>query len=461
MGNITGDGGDGGEEYYGGDGSIGGNGGDGGGLYGSHVKIDKSVVYGNSCGIGGEGYIINGRDGLGGGVYGSAATQIENSIIWDNTFDQIYGYDCNNISFCDIEDGACVGINGNIAIDPLFTDSNNGDFHLQSEYGRWDPNQSMWVYDAVTSPCIDAGDTADPNWMNELWPHGKRINMGAYGGTPEASMSSSMVGNIADFNHDDCVGLEDFVMFIEEWLTSEVLCPEDIDLDGQIDLADYSIFSENWNFCIGHDLAGWWQFDETAGTQADDSSTYGNDGTLMNGPVWTGSGELSFDGINDYVEVLDSNSLSFTNQITISTWIQLAVDDDRFMKIVVQPSSVDSVDPWENYCIDLRNKNPRFTLSSGVPGTWNGCFDTSYSSPLDVGVWYHLAGTYDGSTMTLYVNGQPTQTHQVALTLGDNALPVYIGGRPEEAHFNGLIDEVRIYNRALTETEIQNLFQSH
>ncbi len=56
-----------------------------------------------------------------------------------------------------------------------------------------------WVADDVMSPCIDAGDPVDMSWHNELWPHGNRINMGAYGGTPEASLSTDMADNPADF----------------------------------------------------------------------------------------------------------------------------------------------------------------------------------------------------------------------------------------------------------------------
>ena len=75
---------------------------------------------------------------------------------------------------------------GNIFADPLFADPENGDFHLKSEGGRWDGEK--WVYDSLTSPCIDAGDPED-DYSNEPEPNGDRINMGAYGNTPEASKS--------------------------------------------------------------------------------------------------------------------------------------------------------------------------------------------------------------------------------------------------------------------------------
>jgi parallel beta-helix repeat protein len=78
---------------------------------------------------------------------------------------------------------------GNINTDPRFVDPTAGDFHLTSEAGRWDANSTSWVEDDVTSPCIDAGDP-NSEWAPEIWPHGEHINMGAYGGTKEASMST-------------------------------------------------------------------------------------------------------------------------------------------------------------------------------------------------------------------------------------------------------------------------------
>ena len=77
---------------------------------------------------------------------------------------------------------------GNIDTDPLFADIEQGDLHLQSEFGRWDPNEQSWVLDDATSPCLDAGDLNDPTG-DEPTPHGDRINLGAYGGTTEASKS--------------------------------------------------------------------------------------------------------------------------------------------------------------------------------------------------------------------------------------------------------------------------------
>jgi predicted outer membrane repeat protein len=132
-----------------------------------------------------------------------AQLSVTNTILWDggeeiNTSGQVQV----NATYCDVP-GGWVGA-GNIDADPLFAnpihlDPNMaippsssplvfGDYHLKSQAGRWDPNSQSWVKDKVTSPCIDAGDPNSPVGDEPL-PNGRRINMGAYGGTAEASKS--------------------------------------------------------------------------------------------------------------------------------------------------------------------------------------------------------------------------------------------------------------------------------
>ena len=112
--------------------------------------------------------------------------------------------------------------NGNISENPLFADAKRGDYHLKSKAGRWDSNSGSWVVDEVTSPCIDAGDWATPVGF-EPFPNGGRINMGAFGGTAEASKSYFGTGPCSeiiagDINGDCIVDFKDFAILASHWL---------------------------------------------------------------------------------------------------------------------------------------------------------------------------------------------------------------------------------------------------
>jgi hypothetical protein len=125
--------------------------------------------------------IVNNKYGI--EAYADSEPDISNCILWNNSDDDLF--QCRTRYSC-IErrdEGE-----GNISLDPLFVDPDSGDYHLRSERGRYWPEHDVWVLDKVTSPCIDGGDpNIDP--LDEPMPNGGRINMGAYGGTTEASLS--------------------------------------------------------------------------------------------------------------------------------------------------------------------------------------------------------------------------------------------------------------------------------
>jgi hypothetical protein len=116
-----------------------------------------------------------------------------NCIVWDGG-NEIWNNDTSifTIVYNDIWDG--FPGEGNINVEPLFADPGSRDFHLKSEVGRWDPVSQSWVLDDVNSPCIDVGEPNMPVG-DEPEPNGGIINMGAYGGTPEASKSISTVNS--------------------------------------------------------------------------------------------------------------------------------------------------------------------------------------------------------------------------------------------------------------------------
>jgi len=118
-------------------------------------------------------------------AYVGSEPDISNTILWNNTDGDLF--QCQARYSC-IERGG--EGEGNIDADPLFVDTDSGDYHLRSERGRYWPEYDIWVLDKVTSPCVDAGDPK-AEALNEPMPNGSRINIGAYGGTTEASLSPS------------------------------------------------------------------------------------------------------------------------------------------------------------------------------------------------------------------------------------------------------------------------------
>ena len=117
---------------------------------------------------------------------------ITNCIFW-NGGDEIFNDDKSvvNVTYSNIQGGSENGSwpgQGNIDVEPYFADPDNGDYHLASRSGRWNPKSLSWIQDNMTSPCIDAGDENTPVNL-EPSPNGGVVNIGAYGGTEEASKS--------------------------------------------------------------------------------------------------------------------------------------------------------------------------------------------------------------------------------------------------------------------------------
>jgi hypothetical protein len=117
----------------------------------------------------------------------SSSPVLTNCILWNGSNEIWNNYASTvTITYSNIQ-GGWEG-EGNIDVDPLFADAFNGDYHLKSQAGRWDQVSESWVFDDVTSPCIDAGEPNSPIG-HEPFPNGGIVNMGAYGGTLEASKS--------------------------------------------------------------------------------------------------------------------------------------------------------------------------------------------------------------------------------------------------------------------------------
>lgn len=207
-------------------------------------------------------------------------------------------------------------------------------------------------------------------------------------------------------------------------------------------------------------LIGHWEFDEGMGTTAADASGNNNTGTLVNGPaVVQGKSALglSFDGINDYVISNNNLGISGNAEFTMCAWIYWnnpawSADYPSFMG---------------NNSIGVSNEGLSFTVQAGRPAIdfWNNRFRAT--TPLIAQTWNHLCGTKTpgiiSSTTTLYVNGSSVagavENSDVAPNIGN--FPAIIGRLDAGRWFNGYVDEVRVYNRALTAGDVAELYQKN
>lgn len=179
--------------------------------------------------------------GQGGGICSkNGVVSVVNCILWNNAGDELHGSSFE-VRYSNIQHNGGIGT-GNLDVNPKFADYH--DYHLKSKAGRWDSGSRTWVLDAETSVCVDAGDP-NSNWTAEHWPHGRRVNMGAYGGTIEASLSETRIGK-PDLNMDYAIDFEDYAIMSQSWLIEQTLLPEDLDCDGKVDFNDLTILAEHW-----------------------------------------------------------------------------------------------------------------------------------------------------------------------------------------------------------------------
>ncbi len=199
-----------------------------------------------------------------------------------------------------------------------------------------------------------------------------------------------------------------------------------------------------WCGAADPSLVGWWTFDEGSGTIAYDSSGQGHDGTLRGGPTWSMGridGALDFDGKDDYVEV-GSVGVSGAAPRTVVGWVKAdtaATAGGTSVFGFVPDGSIEGT----YFDVEVDDKGNYVAHIGGYQWTL-GPVDTQ---------WHHVGGSYDGAAGAWYLDGEFVDGTEGELGTIDQ---VRIGGRLSNGrHFAGLIDDVRIYNRVLTEAEIQ------
>ncbi len=186
-----------------------------------------------------------------------------------------------------------------------------------------------------------------------------------------------------------------------------------------------------------------WNFDEGKGEVARDSSGNERDAKII-GASWVKQGDgyaLSLDGVDDYVELDKGQPLGLTGPVTIEAW--------------VRPMRKGLRQPWllgvgmRSYGLTYYNTEVHWYVGHGSVSNW-------LDATAKPGEWNHVVATFDGKRMSLWINGRLAASRQSVVQSYEPAGRFHMGtkGRPDLAHFNGMLDKVRVYNRALSEEEV-------
>lgn len=192
-----------------------------------------------------------------------------------------------------------------------------------------------------------------------------------------------------------------------------------------------------------------WDFASNTGNTTPDSSGNNNTGTLNN-VTWRGdicSGCATFSGTNSFINVADSASISMTTQLTVSMWVMAGSSQGTDQRLIAK-----------NYSWDVKlNGAGRYPQFSG-----GGAYAVM-NTPMQVGMWQHLVMTFSNGTVKGYMNGQPVtfsaNTFKGGEKITNYAYGLRIGADSDAANnYTGTLDDVRLYNRVLSDAEISNLY---
>ena len=199
----------------------------------------------------------------------------------------------------------------------------------------------------------------------------------------------------------------------------------------------------------------YWPLDEDSGTTAVDAAG-SNDGTYQNSPTLgtaglLGTSAVDLDGSADHVVVPDDASLemSDTDAVTVSAWVNKDSAQSGWIAILQHSD--------QSYNLQFETGDvPAFTV---YDGGWN---TASSGTSVNTGQWYHLVGTFDGSTITMYVDGTQVDTASASAIADAGGQDVGIGENLDATgrHLDARIDDVRVYDRALSSGEVSSLYQS-
>lgn len=204
-------------------------------------------------------------------------------------------------------------------------------------------------------------------------------------------------------------------------------------------------------------LVAGWNFNEGTGTTAADVTGNGNTATLNDTPLWTAGrygGGITLDGSGDFLSVANAPTLNLSGSaMTFSGWVKPASGGTGDQVLFAKFYNGTMTAPYYQYGIELGGGvSPNFYI-----GTSAGLQAASMGSSLPLNEWTHLAVSFDGSQARFYLNGDLAASRALTATITPRDTPLHLGADIRPSQFvNGTLDDARVYNRALGQTEVRS-----
>ncbi len=269
--------------------------------------------------------------------------------------------------------------------------------------------------------------------------------------------------NLADLTRDWDVDFQDFSIFASQWMQPPGMPSADIDPpqgDGFVGYDDLNTFCMNWlDARVMPNLIAWWRLDGNP-----DDAAGSNHGSVYGGtwvPGWI-NGALDFDGSDDYFETSDDTLLQFTmnDSFSISLWT-LPVESG----CLLSKMKAENYDICFGYSLLWFDSDEALTLLLEGSYWFNmGIYTPNGSAP--AGSWNHVVIVYDNRDVSIYINGQHQVDGYFSFDSGDTYPDknLVLGAKSHrsiiENYFKGSIDDVRIFNKALSQSEIELLYNT-